>query len=365
MEEKLESNKGFDRRTVLKTAGAGIGATAFLSFSGVGAADHDGEVDLLASQDVPVGTVTAETDSDHNNLTVTYDTSGSDWELLETHLHVADEVDDIPTTRSGNPKVGHFEYSSEPDPAPDDTGVYTVDISGMSGTIYVAAHAVVQEVLEEAPYFAAQVEDSDQGTKKNLDPVDEERSNPVAALEQEYPDGVPDDRDDIGFFSLGFNHDDEEGEFEEEGGSIVVSFDCPLQNGEGDDLRVWEVTFGTAPDDYPVEKARIDAWYEEGNEWVSFPEEADNRDQGPAGSPDALTISDFDLDDVGLESTTQIRIVDTTDPSIHNAQADGFDLDGIQALQDCTSDDETAWGDGERFVDNGNWATYFTLEEED
>lgn len=96
--------------------------------------------------------------------------------------------------------------------------------------------------------------------------------------------------------------------------------------------------------------------------------QADNSGQGSPGSPEAHTISTFDPGNSAdpdydeIESTGKIRIVDTTDPGPHNSNADAFDIDGIQVLQDCTGDEETAWGDGEEFVNRGSWATYFTYD---
>ncbi|WP_411963227.1 hypothetical protein [Haloferax sp. YSMS24] len=337
-----------NRRTILKAAGAGIGASALISASGVGAANENTfSVDLIAGQNTVAGEVTVK--KENGNLIVTFDTSGTSWELLATHLHVAGSEDDIPQTEKGNPKIGNFEYSGEPDSAPGNLAVYTVDVSGLSGEIVLAAHAEVQEVLIEAPYFAAGAQyTADQGVKKDGNPIPEARSDPEDALVKAYPDGE--------FFSLGFKRDD--GGFKDEGGSIEITFDCPIVNGDGDDLKIWEVTF----DPYPAESADVYAWYD--GQWV-YLGQADNSGQGSAGSPEAHTISTFDFGDPAdpdydeVESTEKIRIVDTTDPSLHNNNADAFDLDGVQVLQDCTNE-ETAWGAGEPFVDRGSWATYFT-----
>ena len=57
-----------------------------------------------------------------------------------------------------------------------------------------------------------------------------------------------------------------------------------------------------------------------------------------------------------------IKIVDSTNPLIHYSSADGYDLNAIEALQDCIGiiQEETAWGFGEVFCTN--WAMYFTYE---
>lgn len=80
---------------------------------------------------------------------VIYNTEGTGWEITEIHFALGASLDDIPTNKKGNPKIGHFPYSYE---FPEGTtyhefwvpladyfppGVYrNVDV-------YFAAHAVV------------------------------------------------------------------------------------------------------------------------------------------------------------------------------------------------------------------------------
>jgi hypothetical protein len=98
---------------------------------------------LLAGQTIDAGTVTLT--SDGSMLQVTYTTTGG-WVLAQTHLAVGSELDEIPQTRSGNPKVGHFPYKETHDP-PVTTFTYLVDLSewGLQpgDVLYVAAHAEV------------------------------------------------------------------------------------------------------------------------------------------------------------------------------------------------------------------------------
>jgi LruC domain-containing protein len=373
---------GIDRRTVLKGAAAVSGAGLVgLSATGTAAADEqcgpgcepqcEAQVPLCAGQDIDVGTVHIRRVPGEDELEVEYVLDGeteNDWYLRETHLYVG-KTD--PTELSSAP--GQFPFSKEDygDNVTSDT--YTIGFDEVceyavqqgnkwdeetncgveaGDCVWVAAHAVVDEVLIEAPYFAADATSTaNQGVKKNGESVDSDRSDPADALVKAYPDG--------NFFSLGFMPDGEGG-FQDEGGSIEVTFECPVVNGEGDDLRLWEVTF--AP--YPPESADVYAWYEGGWRLLGT---ADNSGQDAEGSPEAHTLSTFDLSDPAdedydeIESTEKLRIVDTTDPGPHNGSADAFDLDGIQVLQDCT-EDETAWGDGCdgcEITDGGNWATKF------
>ncbi len=83
--------------------------------------------------------------NDGSNLHVEYRTFSS-WSLTETHLAVAETVDGIPQTKSGNPKVGNFPYKHQK------LGCTTVDeyviplsLIGVSpgNSVVIAAHAVV------------------------------------------------------------------------------------------------------------------------------------------------------------------------------------------------------------------------------
>ena len=62
--------------------------------------------------------------------------------LMETHLHLANDWSEIPQTKSGNPKVGHFDYSGEHDC--EDIVTYSIPIGDWepNDEITIAAHAV-------------------------------------------------------------------------------------------------------------------------------------------------------------------------------------------------------------------------------
>jgi hypothetical protein len=97
---------------------------------------------LVAGQNYDAGTVTVSNDA--SNLFVRYTTS-SPWVLSEVHLDVAGSLADIPQTHSGNPKPGHFAYSTIFDPEATDF-TFTIPLTGFvpGQPIYIAAHAIVQ-----------------------------------------------------------------------------------------------------------------------------------------------------------------------------------------------------------------------------
>ena len=118
-----------------------------LCFIALGTAQAEQVYTLYAGQNINVGTVTVSNDVDY--LYVTYDLTG-DWELVETHVHVATSPGDIPQTQpnkkgdgGGNPIPGHFSHC-EP-PSDPQTQTYTIDLDWAAGTpLYIAAHAKVR-----------------------------------------------------------------------------------------------------------------------------------------------------------------------------------------------------------------------------
>ena len=135
------------------------------------------EFPLYAGQDIPVGTVYVWNDG--TNLTITYDTTDSDWVMTETHLAVVDKFDDFPMTKKGNPIPGQFPYqccydetegewlfvkkpdtlagTCDADGKEDATMTaitYTIPLDwGPNTQLYIAAHAVVQKCETESFTF--------------------------------------------------------------------------------------------------------------------------------------------------------------------------------------------------------------------
>ncbi|MEN8223778.1 MAG: hypothetical protein ABFS05_00325 [Bacteroidota bacterium] len=104
------------------------------------AGECDVVTDLLAGQFTDVGAVSVT--HDEMNIYVTYHILEAGWCLSETHMHVAPNLAGIPQTKSGNPKVGHFEYQMQHDCITEYT--YAVPIIWEEGaTVVIAAHAVV------------------------------------------------------------------------------------------------------------------------------------------------------------------------------------------------------------------------------
>ncbi|RAJ12108.1 hypothetical protein [Olleya aquimaris] len=95
---------------------------------------------LIAGQHHIAGTVTV--DFDGQDLIITYATN-QDWSIEGTHLSIGNCDDrSIPTTGSGNPKIGHFEHSTTHSQDVS-TVSYYIDASVLSENYCFAAHAEV------------------------------------------------------------------------------------------------------------------------------------------------------------------------------------------------------------------------------
>ena len=99
---------------------------------------------LIAGQHYTAGTVSVYTDGE--NLIIEYATTG-DWTIGVTHLEIGDCQDGwVPLTGSGNPKVGHFDYT-EPTYQDSHQVVYVISLESLGltegDTYCFAAHAEV------------------------------------------------------------------------------------------------------------------------------------------------------------------------------------------------------------------------------
>ena len=99
--------------------------------------------DLIAGQNEVVGQVTIKVNED-GSWTLTYHTLEG-WSLKETHLSLSPDCDNptFPVTKTGNPKVGKFEYAASHE-NDIDTVEYTIYQDSFSWEFCFAAHAVVQ-----------------------------------------------------------------------------------------------------------------------------------------------------------------------------------------------------------------------------
>ncbi|MEK7643425.1 MAG: hypothetical protein AAB372_03195 [Patescibacteria group bacterium] len=152
-----------------------------------------------------------------------------------------------------------------------------------------------------APQWATGVVSSAQGLRKNATAVLPDRSDANQALGPAESSGTPSDVPIPGtFFSLGF------------GGSVVLSFNEPIVNVGGGEVKDFEVTGGTYPDEKVMTEGSQD-----GINWVVL---------DPSGA------RDHEVDLGPLPWAKFVRITDVSDPNLFEDTADGYDLDAVQTI---------------------------------
>ncbi|MFD2724917.1 hypothetical protein [Hyunsoonleella rubra] len=115
--------------------------------------EHCETVNLIAGQNHVAGTVNIDVEGD--NLVVTFLTN-TDWTIDATHLHVTNCTDEeFPSTGSGNPKIGNFEYFSVHENGVTEV-VYLIDLNSDEIDIFdefcFAAHAEVRGPSSETAW---------------------------------------------------------------------------------------------------------------------------------------------------------------------------------------------------------------------
>lgn len=154
--------------------------------------------------------------------------------------------------------------------------------------------------------YATHVVSNIQGPLKNGSPVtDPARTDPNDAL------GAPDGQ----FYSLGF------------AGELVVNFADKVYDVAGEELSLLsfhEVTNGR--DTYPEENANVYV-SQNGSDW-QFVGTISNQDNGTG-------VSLVDIGPSGYDWIQYVKLVDATNPAIHSATADGYDVDAIDADHIC------------------------------
>jgi len=165
--------------------------------------------------------------------------------------------------------------------------------------------------------WADEVVTSSQGLRKNGTGILTDRTDPLDALIAESL-GTPSDTPVLPgtFFSLGWHNP----LTAPTGGSIVVKFNNPFYNQPGVDLKIYEVTGGTYPDEL------IDVYVSSDN--AAYTQVADNvaRDE------------DIDIGLAGVTSARYVKVIDVSPIAPFESTADAYDLDGIQALCGTESD---------------------------
>lgn len=314
--------------------------------------------DLLAGQDHDVGSVEV-VDDGSNTLTVSYvieDPTGEDWCIAEIHTHAGEDLEDFPLTRKNNPKVGQFDYpkgsNSFPVTDTDCTKMVDVDIpfseigEGVDSgdEVLVAAHAaVVDRADPETVAVTSAAGDMMWGPRDDYAlPGASGWGTSFQAAAVASPNSAWDWPATLG------------------GTWISVDADAELDDPNVDQwLRVQETV--EIPEDayYPRLSLALNAdnateFFIDGTSEFVFGTPNDANDPPERGAHEtAATGLEFSLATGTNELAWVVRNYFPQTTTTSNPVALIYD----GSTRYWTG--ETAWGDGTRFTDRGNWATYF------
>lgn len=148
--------------------------------------------------------------------------------------------------------------------------------------------------------FGSEILEFEQGLQTNGNPVADNRSDATAALGEPDRSNAPG-----GFVSLGVD------------GYITIGFAGTINDAPGNDIRVWETSYGG------------DVCGEGYDEHADIELSSDGVNFVSAGS--LCLDGEIDMADFGLTSVTAIRITN----SAATTSLDGFDVDGVEAINGC------------------------------
>ncbi|MFO7891369.1 MAG: hypothetical protein R6V04_13640 [bacterium] len=331
-------------------------------------ADSDEDFPILyADQDTPVGNV--EVTNDAENLYVKYFITEDDWCITETHLHVTDTLSEIPTNPRGNPIPGHFMENDEHDCVTEFTYTYNLAEYGWNANtpLYIAAHAVVVRPIEDCveevwmigyeetktcqctsdPDYSCYTHYANEfNTKKDLDgdgiytdPI-EDCGDPGVGLIEHRPDYTTP-------FIVGTTPFEEFAYNQNTNQDYATNIDVQW-NGEL--LFGGELTVSWSPGKSATEKKEVSV---DGTLVDTFIQ---------SGTP--ISGQGYWLDKYPVyQDSVQVDPLSegTHTINFNHIQGDGTSFDWIRLTKPCEQW-ESAWGDGTRFVNRGNWATYFTYD---
>jgi len=330
---------------------------------------------LFADQDIDVGTVSVWNNDE--NLYVTYNTIGG-WEIVETHLHVALDKEEIPHTKKGNPIPGQFDYSMCHVPWVTEY-TYSVSLGDWESCdkLYIAAHAKVVHITQGCINLV-----SDESTMviAGNDSLATYPINSVEAWEPGpgYPNDGPDDSSweasSLWDSNTSYNFLTSGAEWIWESYRVlhpvigdVVTFEKPFvipglytlspttgtiaitcDNGYiasilNSNSTETEVARGQVADDF----------------WMTNLTESFVNSQGWQ----SVETESLDGASIGCGTNT-LKIVAANENYTDNGAGTISNNPGgliyeAEVCYEVVDQEETAWGDGERFVEKGNWATYF------
>jgi len=314
------------------------------------------EITLWAGQNIDVGEVQIWNDDTYLYIKYLIDEPG--WYLTETHLHVACSEPEIPQNKKGNPTPGHFEYSSEHEIV-DYVTEYLLDPIPLNSIDccdpVIAAHAVVcklSDVITET-LVSSDTETECAGytiidpSVNPLDPLNYEGTwNPAVDLSGSLPSTWY--SENTSPFSGAF---------------WISSADIREGSGLDDQYRLFSDMF-EIPTGAVNRQGKL--WMSADNDAIAYLDDVTNvvgeiedvYTDSPSGNANPFNVPhDYEFTP-GQGSNTLYFVVRNWAWGGSNPTGLLYKMDYEYQLLEC----ESAWGAGTRFVEQGNWATYFTYE---
>ena len=377
-----------------------VGSTEglFINLSSADGSCVSVEVPLLAGQHNNVGNVIVTTDTENEKICVTYvlnqNSLDEGWRIYETHLAIVTDKDDFPTTRQGNPVPGRFPYGDD-----ELDGVekwtFCLDFADLEvvcdDMVYIAAHAVVKKIEVETGTIKPELTWS-RSSEENVLNFEGRGGNWTKE------DGFAIDLSDELLWDGGTAYQNYT-EYSTRNDISWASWKWIYGNGakwpeftkdqEGRaDLRRFQATFDI-PEGYVITAGKLtsvnpghedvlpmnDNIYIFVNGELLFwggtilahePAKTFLGMEGRNPQPQNQTIYRETDGWFMLGSIPEITSFTDGENVIDIFVEEYWGGGGMHELEltldyeKVTVDDETAWGDGDRFVDRGNWATYFT-----
>ena len=359
---------------------------------------------LFAGQTIEVGTVNVW--NDDVNLYVKYVLTDLDWCLTETHLAVAVSLDGIPQTKKNNPIPGQFPYQCCYDEGGSEwvfqikkggnTGAgcdadgstetcltvitYTIPLDwGPDTGLFIAAHAVIEkevcEIVAEAgsASYVSDIENTNVtdgnvggATYPHLAVLAHKPGDPGSP----YAAGTWDNNLKLNNIPFSFNAEadwiwESYHVVEPILGDVVTferEFNIPGDPNGGTLYVACDNGFAAYLNDEFLGSANL----------FQYPTLGDLK-QAYVDTTNWQNVQQYDLTGKLQQGNNILRIIGVNEylNSDDGGQPEGtvylnpgglkfqFDVDW-DAIEECTTYDESAWAYGDRFVQKGNWATYFT-----
>jgi len=306
---------------------------------------------LYADQDIDVGTVSVWDDG--SDLHVKYETTGG-WVMTETHLEVADSLEGFPLTKKGNPIPGHFTYSADHNP-PVTVHQEVIDITKFTAgpELFIAAHAAVEKLSDPIVVTIA----SGAGTDNVL--VIPESTTP------DEPVGYPGPY--LGTTTLSVSLEGSSNRYSgwpSITGADWISDSSTTVPNNADEWRLFTRTF-SLPSNAVNFSGTLQIGKDNALEAVlnGFTVGSDGEVYvAPIDDGEWGTILSFAAAGANLlpgDNTLEIMVRNYDWPDMPSGWQNYTGLIYLFDYEYQLPETETAWAEGDRFVDKGNWATYF------